>query len=112
VREQRTRRIVFSLFLLRRQCCSFPIQRNRDKRSTRKFAIGVFTQPGSKADLTARMSDFRFTPESGLRADIVPCPFRAMNGSEKPSFDYFIGAGEQGSWYLYPHFLGGPEVYH
>jgi hypothetical protein len=32
---------------------------------------------GPKADLTARKSDFRFTPESGLRADIAPCPFRA-----------------------------------
>jgi hypothetical protein len=26
---------------------------------------------GSKADLTARKSDFRFTPESGLRADMA-----------------------------------------
>jgi hypothetical protein len=34
------------------QCCSFPIQRNRDKISTCKFDIGVFTQPGSKAEVT------------------------------------------------------------
>jgi hypothetical protein len=32
------------------ECCSFPIQRNRDKSSTCKFDIGVFTQPGPKAD--------------------------------------------------------------
>src|ERR1700692_2792793 len=28
------------------QCCSFPIQRNRDKISTRKFDLGVSTQAG------------------------------------------------------------------
>src|ERR1700687_2193196 len=30
------------------QCCSFPIQRNRDKISMCKFDVGVFTQPGSR----------------------------------------------------------------
>src|SRR5258705_6660520 len=29
---------------------------------------------GSKAALTAPKSNFRFTPESGLRSDIAPCP--------------------------------------
>jgi hypothetical protein len=29
---------------------------------------------GSKADLTAPKSDFRYTPESGLKTDIAPCP--------------------------------------
>jgi len=33
------------------QSGSFLIQRNRDKLSTRKFGVGVFTQPGPKADL-------------------------------------------------------------
>src|ERR1700738_3554063 len=32
------------------QCCSFPIQRNRDRISTHKFDIEVFTQPGPEAD--------------------------------------------------------------
>ena len=32
---------------------------------------------GSTTDLTALKPDFRFTPESRLRADIVPCPVRA-----------------------------------
>src|SRR3982074_989241 len=41
----------FSSFDHDGQCCSFLIQRNRDKLSTRKFDVGVFTQPGSKADL-------------------------------------------------------------
>ena len=35
---------------------------------------------GSKAALAAPKSDFSFTPESGLRADIGPCPFRATSG--------------------------------
>src|SRR3981189_1346908 len=35
---------------------------------------------GSKADLTAPKSNFRYTPQSGLRADIAPCPFRANSG--------------------------------
>jgi hypothetical protein len=34
---------------------------------------GVFTQAGSKADLTAPKSYFRFAPESGLKLDIAPC---------------------------------------
>src|SRR5258705_7100806 len=35
---------------------------------------------GSKADLTAPKSNFRFTPESGLKSDIGPCPKSANNG--------------------------------
>ena len=35
----------------------------------------------SKSDLTAPKSDFRFTPESGLRSDIAPCPKSAISGS-------------------------------
>src|SRR6476660_10337520 len=37
----------------------------------------VFTQPGSSTDLTAPKFDFRSSPESGLKSDIGPCPFRA-----------------------------------
>ena len=37
------------------------------------------TVPGPEADLTAPKSDFRFTPESGLRSDIPRRPFRARN---------------------------------
>jgi hypothetical protein len=47
------------------QCCSFPIQRNRDKISTRKSDVGVFTQPGSKADLKPPMIEVRSSPGSG-----------------------------------------------
>ena len=35
----------------------------------------------SKAALTAPKSNFRFTPESGLRSDIAPCPKSANLGS-------------------------------
>jgi hypothetical protein len=35
---------------------------------------GADVRVGSKADLTAQKSDFRFTTESGLNADIAPCP--------------------------------------
>src|ERR1700730_6956285 len=36
------------------QIASFLIQRNRDKLSTRKFDVGVFTQPGPTTDLCTR----------------------------------------------------------
>src|SRR5260370_25345948 len=68
---------LFSLFASCDGDCqsgSFLIQCNRDKLSTLKFDVGVFTQPGSKADLTAPKSDFSFTPESGLNSDIAACP--------------------------------------
>jgi hypothetical protein len=39
---------------------------------------------GSKAALTAPKSDFSFTPESGLRSDIAPCPKGAISGSDQP----------------------------
>jgi hypothetical protein len=44
---------LFSLFSPFDGACqsgSFLIQRNRNKRSTRKFDVGVFTQPGPEAD--------------------------------------------------------------
>jgi hypothetical protein len=54
------RRIVFSLVPLDCdcQCCSFPIQRNRDKISTCKFGVGVFTQlldPQQTSDIAAEV---------------------------------------------------------
>jgi hypothetical protein len=57
-----------------------PHRRNRDRSSTRKFGIGVFTQPGSSTDLTAPKLDFCSSPESGLKSDVAPCPFRATTG--------------------------------
>jgi hypothetical protein len=37
---------------------------------------------GSKPDLTAPKSNFRFTPKSGLNSDIALCPFCAKTGSQ------------------------------
>src|SRR5207247_2960436 len=34
----------------------------------------AYFRDGSKAALTAPKSNFRFTPEGGLRSDIAPCP--------------------------------------
>ena len=45
----------FSSFDHDGQCCSFLIQRDRDKLSTRKFDVGVFTQPEPKGDLNRRI---------------------------------------------------------
>jgi hypothetical protein len=36
------------------QSCSFLFQRNRDKRSTRKFGVRVFTQPGPIPDISTK----------------------------------------------------------
>ena len=41
-----------------------------------------------KADLTAPKSDFRFTPESGLKSDIAPCPKSAMCGRLRVGKDF------------------------
>jgi len=60
------------------QYCSFPIQYNRDKISTCKFDVGVFTQPGSISDLGARNLDVGFTPTSRHRQpDSVRLTLRA-----------------------------------
>jgi hypothetical protein len=56
------------------QSASFLIQRNRDKLSTRKFDVGVFTQPGSNADVVDHLRDVCFAPESGLKSDIAGGP--------------------------------------
>jgi hypothetical protein len=62
------------------QCISFYIDEIEMEILHAKLGVGVFTQPGSKTDLTAPKSDFRFTPESGLKSDIPPCPVRANSG--------------------------------
>src|SRR5258708_6522233 len=45
---------------------------------TAKWAADV--GDGSKAALTAPKSNFRFTPESGLKSDITACPKSATTG--------------------------------
>src|ERR1700716_1620435 len=56
----------FSSFDHDGQCCSFLIQRNRDKLSTRKFDVGVFTQPGPTTDIGSQ------------RRGSIGCPFSPL----------------------------------
>jgi hypothetical protein len=46
------------------QSCSFLIQRKRDKLSTRKFDVGVFTQPAPEADTKRKGRHVRWVPVS------------------------------------------------
>src|SRR6266404_1573253 len=48
------------------------VQINTDRRLS---ATAKDVRSGSTTDLTALKFDFRFTPESGLKSDISPCPF-------------------------------------
>jgi len=70
---------LFSYFDGDCQSGSFLIQRNRDKLSTRKFDVGVFTQPGSFPDFDARNHRVSFAPKNGHRQLDQPCPFGAMS---------------------------------
>src|SRR6266699_2319907 len=58
-------------------------EEKRENNSAHSLLVHVFTQPGSKAALTAPKSNFRFTPKSGPRSDIAPCPksARGLNRS-------------------------------
>ena len=52
------------------QCCSFPIQRNRDEISKREFDVGVFTQAGSKPEkLKTKRGVFLLKKLNFLRAN-------------------------------------------
>ena len=62
------------------QIASSLIERNRDKLSTRKFGVGVFTQPGSKTEVAALERHVRSTLHNRHRLTAPPCPFRARNG--------------------------------
>jgi hypothetical protein len=77
---RRERAELFSLFSSSDgdwQIASFLIQRNRDKLSTRKFDVGVFTQPGSKTEVAALERHVRSTLHNRHRQAAPPCPFRA-----------------------------------
>jgi hypothetical protein len=49
------------------QSASFLIQRHRDKLSTRKFDVGVFTQPGPTADAKAAEESCLILKDKGRR---------------------------------------------
>jgi hypothetical protein len=66
----------FSSFDGYSQRCSFPNQPNRDKISTRKFDVGVFTQPGPTTDIGQRLmlqQRSRFQPLSKCSFDRLRC---------------------------------------
>src|ERR1700730_12170358 len=78
----KTRRIIFSIAFLPRELVSAigsPERRNRDGDSTRKFNIGVFTQPGSKTELSGFARHVRFTLGSRHRQPAPACPVGAAN---------------------------------
>ena len=81
---RRERAELFSLFSSSDgdwQIASFLIQRNRDKLSTRKFDVGVFTQPGSKTEVPLLPRQVRSTLRSRRRQITRACPKRAMTGN-------------------------------
>src|SRR6266436_4536181 len=59
------------------QSGSFLIQRNRDRLSTRKPDVGVFTQSGSNSEVGALNRHVRYPPDSDRAADIAGGPVRA-----------------------------------
>ena len=73
----------FSSFDCDCQCCSFPIQRNRDKISTCKFDVGVFTQAGSKTEVTLLPRQVRSTLRSIRRQTTRACPKSATSGRRR-----------------------------
>ncbi len=52
---------------------------------------------GPKGDLTAPKSNFRSTPESGLKSDIRPCPKSAPAGDPREASDVLSGIKVIGS---------------
>jgi hypothetical protein len=76
------------------QSGSFLIPRYRDKRSTRKFDVGIFTQPRSKPEVSPLKLLVRSTLSSGHRLATAACPFRANSGSPATLFDHLVSAGE------------------
>src|SRR5438876_8774231 len=55
---------------------------DRENNSAHSWLVHVFTQPGSKAALTAPKSNFRFPPDSDRIADIALGPKSAKSGSK------------------------------
>src|SRR6476620_1239180 len=73
------------------QKCLRPLLRedDRENNSAHSWLLHVFTQPGSKADLTTTKLDFRFAPESGLKSDVARCSKSAMCGRLRVGKSFF-----------------------
>src|SRR6267154_2451915 len=63
----------------------------------------TYFRDGSKAALPTPKSNFRFTPESGLKTDIWPCQFRAMCGRLRVGKDFLHVLQH---WSVQPHVFG------
>src|SRR5260370_38882525 len=55
----------------------------RPRASIRRGGLEEKVRSGSDSDLTAPMSDFRFTLQSRLKSDIAGCPKSAKLGSRR-----------------------------
>src|SRR6266403_4621596 len=68
------------------QKCLRPLLRedDRENNSAHSWLVHVFTQPGSKAALTAPKSDFRSSPNNGHHASARPLPKSADSVAKVP----------------------------
>jgi hypothetical protein len=66
------------------QSGSFVIQRNRDKLSTRKFDVGVFTQAGSKGEMLAASRCFPLFPQQRTSLNRVGMSVRCQQETHAP----------------------------
>src|SRR5471032_1929038 len=74
---------LFSQLASSERSCQYnrlPHRRNRDGNSTRKLDVGVFTQPGSKSEVSPLAQHVRSTLNSRHRQAAPACPFGANNG--------------------------------
>src|ERR1035437_6591585 len=62
-----------------RQRYWFSNRRNRDGISTRKFCVGVFTQPGSKTEVSPLARHVRSTLKNRHSSDELVCPLGARS---------------------------------
>src|SRR5260370_33221366 len=55
---------------------------DRENNSAHSWLVHVFTQPGSKTEVSALPLHFRFTPQSRHQLSPLRGPFRARSGSD------------------------------